>query len=215
MRITHVSRLPADPDGIKRPRDIDIIFYVRSQWDTRTRQVVALHERGETFEAIGEVLDCHPTTAHRDWISAQEQLRLAVEAPWMEEFREKVLAGEKPPLPKALVTLYAAGITAMRDLSVKQIQSILESKHTVASRIARDTKVTLRQVLAVLKEHGRWPLIQKESLIVAYHEAGGNITKAAELLGLERTRVYHLLKAMGLRSTDKRFRQKDTKVIET
>lgn len=185
-------------------RRAKIIEYVRAQLADRFRSVLDCRDEGMTFERIGRKLHRDLTTIQHDDTSAMEQLQLALEAPWMNEFRAEVLAGKQPPLPEAILTLNFAEVAAMRMVSPKDTHAILTSTYTLASRIAQEVDVSARAVRGVLKCAGKWPLLRNEDIIAVFERENGNITRTAKALGEDRTRISHRLHMQGIASREKR-----------
>ncbi len=199
---------PKAPETVLLANQYKIVEYVRTCLSDRVQRVLDGRERGKSFPKLGRYVDRDFTTVHRHHSTAKEQMRLALVAPWMESFRKQVLAGESPDLPEAISSLDYQQVLAAEKLTPEQKQAILDSKHTVATRIEQEVGVSYRAILGVLKEAGRWPLLKDEDIVAAYHQAKGNISKAGRMLGLERTRLMKHLMKLGYTSKQKRGRKR-------
>ncbi len=191
----------SDPDREK------IMEYIRCCLSPRARKILALREEGIIWEVIGRKMHCHPTSAHHEHVTSLEQIRLAMEAPWMRWFRSEVLDEGAPALPEAVLALDSSEIAAMWEVSPAQKKGILQFRFTAASKIAREMNLSLRAVLGVLKTEGEWPSLKDSTVLAALLEAGDNATEAARRLKLEGSRVRHRLRKLGVHSSGSRWRK--------
>ncbi len=199
------GKLPVREEALSPKSRATIVEYVRSQMHEWLRHVLQYHDQEMPFPQIARLTKRDLTTVHHDFLTASAQICVALDASWACDFRQAVLREEEPTLPLAIFTLNDLEVKAANALSNAEKAAILRSKHTVASRIAREVGVTQRAVRGFFKhERGQWSILSNEKIVEAYHRTDGNITKAAELLNVKRPRVSVRLRALGLVSRQKR-----------
>ena len=105
---------------LSRSKEKKLITYIHSQLSEQLKCILALRDQGKTFEEIGQRLQLNFTTVNRHHMTAIDQMRLALQAPWMKAFREEVRTGKRPVLPEAITTLNHQELLAMQELSADQ-----------------------------------------------------------------------------------------------
>ncbi|MSR87382.1 hypothetical protein EXS70_04410 [Candidatus Peribacteria bacterium] len=195
-----IAKYGVDYDDLSEEQQ-KIYRYARAQLSSRARHLMLERKKNMNWFALGRKMHRDHSTMQREYATVMEQLGIALEAPWMEGFRDAVLQGEKPPLPEALTSICEEQIVAMRLLTVSQIQAILRSKEKFASGIAENVGVTLRAVLGTLKYYGQWPrgrVLSDDELVEAYHREEGNISEIARQYDVDRTGLLRRYETMGL-----------------
>lgn len=167
------------------------------------------------MRVIAGRLRCQETRAFQLSASAAEQIRLALEAPWMEAFRKQVLVGKRPPLPPALASLQYQDILGMRSLTEDEVQAILESKETRASATAQNLGIPANAVTGALKYNGHWPPLTDETLIAAFLRAEKTIHGTSRILHVTSYRLRNRLDKLGLKRKKGRPRVVSDQEIRT
>ena len=190
----------ASEEATLSPRACEVITaYVRSRLSGTVRAILRAREKGTMIKIIAKRMRCWEQRITQLSLAAAEQIRLALEAPWMEAFREQVLLGKHPPLPPAIASLHYADIFGMQSLTEDEVEAVLASKETVASQIAQNLALPAHAVCGALKYNGHWPPLTDEALIAAFLRAEKTVHGASRILHVTSYRLRNRLNKLGLK----------------
>lgn len=176
----------------------------------------AEHLDTQSLAAVRALLDAHADggsillTASAATQADAEAIatRLGVAMVWVPPLRERVL--DIPALWNALVAQRAPGLRlALSDEARRALEAagwpgnLAELRTLVAQLVGEGTRgvVHLDDLPDALRAHRSWSMIERtemETIRRALQEAGGNRSKAAELLGVSRATIHRKLKTYNL-----------------